>query len=69
MGFRRTNHSETLDGSRFQHQSLAAAEVGNNKVSGQTYTNTIDFGITSQKPFFIKRANPLREVFLTKGFK
>ena len=53
----------------FSISPLAAADVGNNKVSGQTYTNNIDFGMTSQKPFFMEKANPLREILLTTAFK
>jgi hypothetical protein len=53
----------------FTISPLAAADVGNNKLSGQTYTNTIDFGIASQKPFFTTNLGPLREALLVTGFK
>jgi hypothetical protein len=33
---------------------VASADVGNNKLSGQTYTDTIDFGFTAQKPHFFR---------------
>jgi hypothetical protein len=33
---------------------LASADVGNNKLAGQTYTDTVDFGFTAQKPHFFR---------------
>lgn len=35
----------------FTFGPLASANVGNNKLKGQTYTDTIDFGVTAQKIF------------------
>jgi hypothetical protein len=55
----------------FAFAPLASADVGNNKLSGQTYTDTIDFGFTSQKPFFF-RYKPelvLEELLFTPGVK
>jgi hypothetical protein len=55
----------------FAFGPLATADVGNNKLSGQTYTDTIDFGFTSQRPFFFrKNCKPLLdELLLTSGIK
>lgn len=49
----------------------ASADVGNNKLSGQTYTDTIDFGFTAQKPHFFRDApHPvLGEVLFVTGAK
>lgn len=44
---------------------LAAANVGNNKLKGQTYTDTIDFGGTASKIF--EPGNILQELALTFG--
>jgi hypothetical protein len=44
---------------------LTAANVGNNKLKSQTYTDTIDFGGTASKMF--EPGNILRELVLTFG--
>jgi hypothetical protein len=37
----------------------ATANVGGNKVSGQTYTNTIDLGVTAERIFQVSKTLPL----------
>jgi hypothetical protein len=50
---------------------LASADVGNNKLTGQTYTDTIDFGFTGQKPYFFDKYSKsgLGELLFTPGVK
>ena len=50
---------------------VASADVGNNKLAGQTYTDTIDFGLTAQKPHFFRDSpHPvLGEMLFTTGAK
>jgi hypothetical protein len=42
---------QIADWHRFSMGPLATANVGNNKLKGQTYTNTIDLGATAQRIF------------------
>ena len=58
-------------GHGFAFSPLAAADVGNNKLSGQTYTDTIDFGLTAQKPYFFSRSSRrvLEELLFVPGVK
>jgi hypothetical protein len=44
---------------------LASADVGNNTVKGQTYTNTIDFGMTAPRIF--QPNNILQELLFVPG--
>ena len=50
---------------RFFIAPLLAANVGNNSVKGQTYTNTIDFGATAQRVYLPRPA--LEAMVLTVG--
>ena len=52
-----------IDG--WQFVPLAAANVGNNSISGLTYTDTIDFGLTETRPFRVEGA--LQEIYATGG--
>jgi hypothetical protein len=49
----------------FTFSPLASANVGNNKLKGQTYTNTIDFGVTAQRLF--QPNSILQEVLFVPG--
>jgi hypothetical protein len=49
----------------FTFAPLASANVGNNKLKGQTYTDTIDFGATAQRIF--QPNNILQELLFVPG--
>jgi hypothetical protein len=55
----------------FAFGPVASADVGNNKLTGQTYTDTIDFGFTSQKPYFFQQSDRplLQELLFVPGVK
>ncbi|HZE71025.1 MAG TPA: hypothetical protein VE135_16065 [Pyrinomonadaceae bacterium] len=49
----------------FSFSPVAAANVGNNKLKGQTYTDTVNFGATAQKIFQPKHA--VQELLFVPG--
>jgi hypothetical protein len=52
------------DGWQFAPTFLA--NIGSNSVSGMTYTDTIDFGVTEARPFEVRRA--LEEIYASGSF-